>query len=691
MRSVRSAIGILVVEVLVLVSSVVVARAFAETPWLLLPFIFAFMAGSTFVVTTRKLGSIGLLMQVVSLASFYGVVFAPREIGWSAAGAFGASVIAFGVIVLFDNWLWPDRADPILVESVGASLARQHARFIEGARFYLRDRPAHRPPVPPASSDLPAHLTLLDRVVAEGATRHRQAVLLAAVTRAERVQLEVTRFIIAAREDVALDIRELLRPEIEGAVEAIAAALDQIAHEESMRAGVDEPPLPAAVRARSMMDALDARVIEARPLYYGRVSAGENSNFASFLRCLAALTRHIERPLDEPPSTTEPSSTPVSEPTDAPDRALLRYCMKVGFCTIIGYLIGLSAQRPQLSVILTTIVITALPSYGRSLRKMIQRIVGAILGGLMALLMIIIVTPNFETLPAYLLAVSIVLYLAAYAGLSSGRIAYAGSQIGTTFVLAFGGLSPSADIYAPLWRIWAVLIGTLVVTVVFLVLWPEYAGDSLLPRLRKVIRKTLAVAPGGSASTSESGIEAANSETMRTLAEILEVADDARLEGRASMIDHDSVVQAAGTLRKIANRLGYISLGRIATVAPPLDDPTELAREAVIAAIRARIESWRIFYEEGSSYQEAGAVAPAMADSRDQVLQPLEEFSRRLEAGGFEQIVSWTLDQRRMILSELHSLRRLEVLLGELDGYLSAVGWRAPDAATSPSYVPSAR
>ena len=44
-----------------------------------------------------------------------------------------------------------------------------------------------------------------------------------------------------------------------------------------------------------------------------------------------------------------------------------------------------------------------------------------------------------------------------------------------------------------------------------------------------------------------------------------------------------------------------------------------------------------------------------------------------------------------MILSELHSLRRLEVLLGELDGYLSAVGWRAPDAATSPSYVPSAR
>src|SRR6266849_6357114 len=83
MRSVRKVIGILVVEVLVLVSSVVVARALAETPWLLLPFIFVFMAVATFVNVTRKLGSVGLLMQVVSLASFYGVVFAPREIGWS--------------------------------------------------------------------------------------------------------------------------------------------------------------------------------------------------------------------------------------------------------------------------------------------------------------------------------------------------------------------------------------------------------------------------------------------------------------------------------------------------------------------------------------------------------------------------------------------------------------------------------
>jgi hypothetical protein len=104
------------------------------------------------------------------------------------------------------------------------------------------------------------------------------------------------------------------------------------------------------------------------------------------------------------------------------------------------------------------------------------------------------------------------------------------------------------------------------------------AGDSLLPRLRKVIRGTLALAAGGSATSSEGEIAATNSETMRVLAEILAVADDAELEGRCSMVDHDSIVQAAGTLRRIANQLTGISMGRIRAALSRLDDATEAVR-----------------------------------------------------------------------------------------------------------------
>jgi hypothetical protein len=678
MMSVRKASGFLVAEALVLAFSVVMARAFAETPWLMLPLVFAFMALSTFIGVTRELGTGMLLIQVLSIGSFYGVVFAPREIGWAAAGAFGGSAIAFGVIVLFDNWLWPDPAEPILMKMLGASAAHERSRLVEATKFYLDNRAVHRPPEPPPTSDLPGHLALLGRAVAEGATSRRHAVLLAAITRMARIHIEVDRLIVSARENVGRNIRAMLQPEIAATADAIAAALGEIARDAPthIRTGPDQPPSPEAARARSAMDALNTRISEVRPEYIATARVVEFANFASFNDGLSALTQFIERPLDEPPADAASSSSPraVAEPHDTRDPQLLRYCVKVGVCTVIGYIIGLAAQRPELSVILTSILITALPNYGAALRKMILRIVGALVGGLISLLMIIIVTPNFETLPAYLLALFVVFYVSAYSSLSSGRVAYAGKQIGTTFAIVFAGLSPSADVYGPLWRIWGILLGTVIVMVVYIALRPEYAGDSLLPRLRKVIRDTIALAPGGSASTTVTTIEAADAETMHVLGEILAVADDAQLEGRTSMVDHDSIVQAAGTLRRIANRLAGISMGRIRGALPPLDDDTESAREAMLAAIRVRLEAWLDFFEGRSgSTGGAGAVTAPPRHSRSEITTPLDEFSRRLEAQNFDRISAWTLEQRRAILGELQSMRRLDVLILELDRYLSGV------------------
>ena len=59
------------------------------------------------------------------------------------------------------------------------------------------------------------------------------------------------------------------------------------------------------------------------------------------------------------------------------DGALFRYSVKVGGSVVIAYLIGILSQRPELSTILTTVLITALPTYGAALRKMVLRIIGA--------------------------------------------------------------------------------------------------------------------------------------------------------------------------------------------------------------------------------------------------------------------------------------------------------------------------
>jgi len=680
----RKASAFLIAEALALAASVLMAGILVEAPWLMLPFLFVVISLSTYVGAIRNLGSGLLLIQVVCLDTFYGVVFAPQEIGWSAAGTFGGSVIAFGTLVLFDNWLWPDRGEEILLESLGASVARDRSRLLEASNFYL-DRPnAPRPPLPPPTSDLPAHMALLNRAVAEGVSEHRYAILLAAITRLARIGLEVDRLTFAARQSVPGEIRAMARPELQATVEAIAAVLDEIARElpTHIAVGVDQPPPASRIRARSAMDSLSTRVIQIRPAYIGTASSAEVENFATFKDSLAGLTGHIERLLDEPPQppAAAPANSVVTRLTDAPDPMLVRYSMKVGLCAMTGYVIGIITQRADLSTILTTVLITALPTYGAVLRKMILWMVGAIIGGAVTLLAIIIVTPNFETLPAYLLAVFIVFYISSYSSLSSGRVGPAGKWIGSTFALVFAGLSPALDVYEPLWRIWGILLGTLVVAIVTFLLFPEYAGDSLLPRLRKVIRDTLALAPGGSAANTENEIQQTNAGTMRALAEILEVADDAQLEGRTSTVNDNAIVEAAGTLRRIADRLASIAVGRIVTPTPQLDAATESAREAVLDAIRGQLQSWLDFFSGPGSLSAPAAQAIAQAHSPDDMEIPLVQFGFRLEERAFARIESWTLDQHRAVLAELHSMRRLEYLVSELNRWLVQI----PGPASNP-------
>jgi hypothetical protein len=45
---------------------------------------------------------------------------------------------------------------------------------------------------------------------------------------------------------------------------------------------------------------------------------------------------------------------------------------------------------------------------------------------------------------------------------------------------------------------------------------------------------------------------------------------------------------------------------------------------------------------------------------------PVDQFGSRLEERAFARIDSWTTDQRRALLAELHAMRRLEDLMSQL-------------------------
>ena len=475
--------------------------------------------------------------------------------------------------------------------------------------------------------------------------------------------------------------------EIQTAVNAIAASLDEISHNLPARIaeGADEQAPATRTDVRLAMDSLAARVIEIRPAYIGKTSPAEIENFAEFIDSLALLTRLIERPLDEPPrpSTTDPSNSAVPRLSDPADPAVVRYSLKVGLCIVVGYIIGLITQRPDLFIILMTVITIATPTYGATLHKMYLRIAGSIIGGAVSLLAIIIVSPNFETLPAYMLAAFAIFYTFAYSSLGNARISYAGKQMGIIFSLVFVGLSPSVNIYEPLWRIWGVLLGDFVVAIIFFTMWPEYAGDSLLPRLRRVLANMLALAPSGSASSSEDSILKTNSDTMRVLTEFLEIADDARMEGRTCAVYHNGIVEAAGTLRRITNRLSSIATARVLTQMPQLDPVTEIARERVFNAIRGQLISWLDFFSGAECLSASAARAIAETHSAGELVEPLNEFSSHLEENGFARLESWPLEPRRTLMAELQSMRRLEFLFSELNRYLADI----PSPARRASHI----
>jgi uncharacterized membrane protein YccC len=99
----------------------------------------------------------------------------------------------------------------------------------------------------------------------------------------------------------------------------------------------------------------------------------------AFADSLAALTRHIEHLIDEPrqPPARVSSAVAVPRRNQAPDPAVVRYSLKVGLCVVAGFIVGITTQRGDLSTIMITVLITALPTYGAALNKMILRIVGA--------------------------------------------------------------------------------------------------------------------------------------------------------------------------------------------------------------------------------------------------------------------------------------------------------------------------
>jgi len=649
-------------------ASVLLAGILVETPWLLLPFIAVATAVMTYGFNRRGLTGVWFNVEVAFLDTFYLCIFDPHDFGWSVAYTFSGIALAIGVLVLFDTVLWPDPAEPALLRSLADTIDRDRERLAAIGRAYL-DPLASAFPEPTVASLLNVQLPLFARARREIDDPQRDAILLAAVTNTERLHIEIERLLATARQPLPRELRTRLRPETEAVLDAIAAALRRRAQQAAtgLTASNDPAHEQLATAIRSSLQALQAREEQ----IFGELHAGDAAAVANVAAINQGLRRIGERIIDRPlghvygvvfPKDLRPRT---SQPFAA-DPALMRYSAKVGLAATLAFLVGVASNRDDLGVIVWTALIAGLPTYGATMRKTLLRITGAIMGGLQALLVIVVVSRNFDSLGPYFVAFFVVLFVAAYVGLSSGRLAYAGQQAGVSFVVAYAALGPSDDFYAPMWRVWGILLGLVIVAGVFLLVAPEYAGKSLVPRLKAILRSGLELLRPPADLTVQR-VQELDMDVTLQLTEMLGIAEDARLEGRRSGVDPDHVIDAAGTLRRIAHRLSGIATARLTMSGPPLPAELETARAACDAALRVGLQSWLTILESDSDRRQlrtdrtSEAFVAAVAALH-------ERFSASLQT-----LAAWPAAARSRILAESESYGRLAVLMSELDRQFMAI------------------
>ncbi len=158
----------------------------------------------------------------------------------------------------------------------------------------------------------------------------------------------------------------------------------------------------------------------------------------------------------------------------------IQNALKVTLTVMGAYLIESGLDWQDLSSCIITCLFVALGTIGETVHKMTLRIVGCLFGAALGLGSILWLMPVMTGLGQLVVLFGAVAFISIWIAVGSPRIAYAGWQT----LLAFGlttlqGYGPTLDMEAARDRVIGILLGNLVITLVFLFVWPARIGDAV--------------------------------------------------------------------------------------------------------------------------------------------------------------------------------------------------------------------
>jgi multidrug resistance protein MdtO len=326
----------------------------------------------------------------------------------------------------------------------------------------------------------------------------------------------------------------------------------------------------------------------------------------------AELQREFSRTQTSQPTHTEQKPRQLFVPDALSNPAHWQFALKTTLAIMIVYGVYTMLDWPGLLTSIVTVFFVALGSVGETVHKLTLRISGAIIGGLIAGLSIVFVLPHFDDIGQLCVLTAVVAVFAGWVATSSERLSYAGMQIALAFFMGIlQTYSPATDLTVLRDRVVGILLGNVVMTLVFSVLWPESAITRLRGALADALRSIAALlkSPRDAATNRQHTVEAltrADSFEALSLFEmemlprqthLPDLHGIERLAGAAFVstgepLARDADAQAVATLGDWLDRAAHATAEGSALPSVG-EDPTtsESATAAQVAVSKLRIES----------------------------------------------------------------------------------------------------
>ena len=471
--------------------AIVILLACADKPWILFPFhavvvaVVLFLSRTTTVPYAFLLGGITFFIVVPEFAS--------SPTGGLEKGLWRILLTVIGVLlaVAAQLGLWPDDPEELLLTDLAARLRdveRTIGRVVAGATTTTTTANTQSPTAVTTTTGLAHHLDLLANAEAmDHWLRQRHAEQVKLITDLELLVIAALRLdrVIAEQE------RPVILPEW------LCQRLGTI-HTE-------------CTRLRRALEEHHSPQPQAQLHINASETTEEITSDAVILKLLPSI-REMERILTsmptamaflgirtDQPSTRVGASAPVREPIAeqhlfTPDCTLaniemIQFALKGALAVSICGLLIQAFDWPGLSTSLITCVIVAQPSFGAGLRKALLRLSGATLGGVASLLVIVILVPNLESLPPFLVVMTGLFTVAAWLIAGSSRISYIGLQIAIPLCLVLiNSLEPTIDIGTARDRVLGVLLGIVVMGVIDFAAWPVFARSAVSHKFTSILR-----------------------------------------------------------------------------------------------------------------------------------------------------------------------------------------------------------